>query len=345
MTPIASSCEGQRNAAVEHDGGSGASLEREDMDRGPTPIRRVRFGEIEVDLLERELRRQGLRVRLTERTFQVLCLLLESPGQLVRREDFQQRIWPAATNVNFDANLNTALTTLRRALGDSPANPVFIKTVPRQGYRFIAPVTPIEDENLAPLPIVDPRPGATAKRANKSVAGLEMRNSARRLAPLLGLALTVAGAMSWLAHSSWQGHSAEARIAPKVAILVTPFENLSADSGQGYMSDGLTDEIITRLGQGSPERLRVVAPSTAAQYRGVKKSIKQIALEQHVSYILEGTCQRQGRHVHITAQLYKTSDQSSLWAEAYDRDADDLIEVQIDVANRIAQSLSPLLLP
>lgn len=86
-----------------------------------------------------------------------------------------------AMNVAFDASLNTALATLRRALGDSPANPVFIKTVPRQGYRFIAPVTPIEDENLAPLPIVDPRPGATAKRANKSVAGLEMRNSARRL--------------------------------------------------------------------------------------------------------------------------------------------------------------------
>lgn len=315
------------------------------MDRGPTPIRRVRFGEIEVDLLGRELRRQGLRVRLTERPFQVLCLLLESAGQVVRREDFQQRIWPAAMNVAFDASLNTALTTLRRALGDSPANPVFIKTVPRQGYRFIAPVIPIEDENLAPLSIVDPRAAATGKRANKTVAGLELRNSARRLAPLLGLALTVAGAMSWLAHSSWLGRSAEARIVPKVAILVMPFENLSADPGQDYLSDSLTDEIITRLGRGSPERLKVVAPSTAVQYRGVKKPIEQIALEQHVSYIFEGTFQRQGRHVHITAQLYKTSDQSSLWAEAYDRDADDLIEVQSDVANRIVQSLSPLLLP
>ena len=74
------------------------------MDRGPTPTRRVRFGEIEVDLLERELRRQGLKVQLDERPFQVLCLLLESAGQVVRREDFQLRIWPAATNVNFDAN-------------------------------------------------------------------------------------------------------------------------------------------------------------------------------------------------------------------------------------------------
>lgn len=315
------------------------------MDREPTPNRRVRFGEIKVDLLERELRRQGLKVRLNERPFQVLCLLLESAGQVVRREDFQQRIWPAATNVDFDANLNTALTTLRRTLGDSPANPVFIKTVPRQGYRFIAPVTPIEDANLAPLPIVGARLAATAKQSNKTVAGLEMRTSAPRLAVVLSLTLIVAGATSWLAYGSRLGPSTEARIARKVAILVMPFENLSADSGQGYLSDGMTDEIITRLGRGSPERLKVVAHSTAVQYRGAKKSIEQIALEQHVSYILEGTFQRQGRHVHITAQLYKTSDQSSLWAEAYDRDADDLIEIQSDVANRIAQSLSPLLLP
>jgi len=315
------------------------------MDRGPTPTRRVRFGEIEVDLLERELRRQGLKVQLDERPFQVLCLLLESAGQVVRREDFQLRIWPAATNVNFDANLNTALTTLRRALGDSAANPVFIKTVPRQGYRFIAPVIPIEDANPEALPIVDARQAATAKQSNWTVGGLGMRTSARRLAVILSLTLMVAGATSWLAFGWRLGPSAEARIAPKVAILIMPFENLSVDSGQDYLSDGMTDEIITRLGQGSPERLRVVAPSTAAQYRGVKKSIKQIALEQHVAYILEGTFQRQGRHVHITAQLYKTSDQSSLWAEAYDRDADDLIEIQSGVANRIAQSLSPLLLP
>lgn len=315
------------------------------MDRGPAPIRRVRFGEIEVDLLERELRRQGLKVRLNERPFQVLCLLLESAGQIVRREDFQQRIWPAAMNVDFDANLNTALTTLRRALGDSAANPVFIKTVPRQGYRFIAPVIPIEDANLAPPPIVDARLAATAKQANKTVVGRKMWTSAKRLALVLSLALMVAGATSWLAYGSWLGRSTETTIAPKVAILVMPFENLSADSGQDNLSDGMTNEIITRLGRGSPERLKVVAPSIAVQYRGVKKSIEQIALEQHVSYILEGTIQRQGGHVHITAQLYKASDQSSLWAEAYDRDAEDLIEIQSGVAGRIAQSLSPLLLP
>jgi DNA-binding winged helix-turn-helix (wHTH) protein len=116
------------------------------MERSAKPIRRVRFGEFEVDFRERCLYRQGLKIKINERPLQVLSVLVGRPGEIVLRDEFQQTIWPSDANVDFNANLNTALTTLRRALRDSPRNPVFIKTVPRHGYQFIAPVIWIEDD-------------------------------------------------------------------------------------------------------------------------------------------------------------------------------------------------------
>jgi len=100
------------------------------MESAAQQIRRYRFGAFEVDLLEGELRRQGLKVKLNEKPFKVLALLLERAGHLVTREDLRQRLWAADTYVDFDANLNTALSTLRHALADSSENPVFIETVP-----------------------------------------------------------------------------------------------------------------------------------------------------------------------------------------------------------------------
>ncbi|MGC2720512.1 MAG: transcriptional regulator, partial [Candidatus Acidiferrales bacterium] len=108
----------------------------------PHPDPRMRFGAFEVNLDERDLRRDGAKIKLNEKPFQVLAVLLERAGRVVRRDEIRSRLWPADTYVDFDANLNTALSTLRHALGDSAENPVFIQTVPRQGYRFIAPVVP-----------------------------------------------------------------------------------------------------------------------------------------------------------------------------------------------------------
>src|SRR5271166_1754219 len=98
------------------------------------------FGTFEVDLRLRELRKQGLKVKLQDKPLMVLALLLEQAGEIVTREDLRRRLWPSDTFVDFDANLNTTLNKLRRALGDSADNPRFIETLPRHGYRFIAPV-------------------------------------------------------------------------------------------------------------------------------------------------------------------------------------------------------------
>ena len=304
--------------------------------------RHLRFGAFEVDVVQRELRRQGLKVKLNEKPFQVSHVLLERAGDVVRREDLRQRLWSADTYVDFDANLNTALSNLRRALGDSTENPVFIETVPRQGYRFIAPVSKIDGTSHVAADLDSETSRAQERQAIGSRVQRNQFPAFVSAAVLFSLLL----ALGTFAYFHWWSRSAQANATPrKVIILVTPFENLSGDPSQNYLSDGLTDEMITRLGQSSPEHLGVIARSTAMEYQGKRKSLDKIVREQRVDYILEGTFQRQDDRVRITAQLYKASDLSSVWAEQYERDATDLLAIQSDVAYRITQSLSLKLLP
>ena len=315
------------------------------MDSELEPVMGVRFGEFEVNFRERELRRQGLKVKINERPFQVLSLLVERAGQVVSREEFQQRVWPTATNVDFGANLNTAITTLRRALNDSFGNPVFIKTVPRQGYRFIAPVIPISGGDCGHSPIPGLSVTAPSNQANEDTARQPSGTSTQRFAAILSLLLIIAGAASWHVYARRSGRSAETKTSPRrIVILVMPFENLSVNSSRSKLSDSMIYEIITRLEQGSSGRLHAIAPSSAMQHNGAQTSIDQIAREENVSYILEGAYQCHEGRVRITAQLYRAADRSSVWAETYERNSDDLVAAQIDVASRIARSLSPKVL-
>src|SRR5262250_2584313 len=102
----------------------------------------LRFGTFEADLRTRELRKGGVRIKLHGQPFEVLALLLERPGSVVPREELRKRLWPTDTFVDFDHGVNTAINRLREALGDSAENPRFVETIPRRGYRFIAPVEP-----------------------------------------------------------------------------------------------------------------------------------------------------------------------------------------------------------
>src|SRR5579863_7324345 len=116
------------------------------------------FGVFEADLRAAELRKHGIRIKLQEQPFQILSLLLEHPGEVVTREELRQKLWPAHTFVDFDRSLNKAMTKLRSALGDSAENPRYVETIPRHGYRFLAPVHhPREGAEMAVAALV-PRP-------------------------------------------------------------------------------------------------------------------------------------------------------------------------------------------
>jgi TolB-like protein/DNA-binding winged helix-turn-helix (wHTH) protein len=306
------------------------------------PPQQYRFGTFDIDLAEGELLRQGVRIKLNEKPFQVLCVLLERAGRLVTREDLRQRLWTADTFVDFDANLNTALSTLRHTLGDSAENPSFIETVPRQGYRFITPVIATtkdgrENGNVLSLPAPEtmpavPNPLSEDERTGKDKSTL----FGTVLVAVIVFLFLIVGA-GWVSYAHWIRRPAAVR---KLTILVTPFENLSGDPAQEYLGDGLTDEMITRLGQLAPSRLNVMARSTSMRYKHAQKSLDQIARECQADYILEGSMRRQGDRVRITVQLFKANEQGSLWTEAYDRDARDILIIQEDVADRIVHSLS-----
>jgi len=314
-------------------------------DAGDEPTQ-YRFGSFEIDLIEGELRRQGTRIKLNDKPFRLLCVLLARAGRLVTREDLRQCLWSVDTYVDFDANLNTALSTLRHTLGDSSESPVFIETVPRQGYRFIAPVTTSQRaENDFPSPSTagEPDVGGHGDLPIEALAPIHSRRRiSKKALAVVALFVVVASVIAWVAHRRWAWHP---QATGKLTILVTPFENLSGDANQDYLSDGLTDEMITRLGQVSPRRVSVIARSTAMQYKHTKKSVDEIANECRPDYILEGSVRRQDGWVRITAQLFKVGVSGSVWTQAYDRDAKDLLVIQQDVADRIAHSLSLEVLP
>lgn len=244
------------------------------MTAGPSP-RLFRFGLFEADLENARLTRQGVRIRLQDQPFRILAMLLEHPGQIVTREDLRRELWPAGTYVSFDPSLNMALTRLRTALGDDADNPRFIETVPKRGYRFIAPVK-VEG---SPLPAgANPPPVVTAVEPSLTpadrVAGARphgFRIASRPWLPVLGaVGLVVALAASlWLhkrvtfAPASAEGKPAHAGPLRR-SVAVLSFQNASGRPGDGWLSTALAEMLRTELGAGG--MLRVVPGEDVAQF-------------------------------------------------------------------------------
>jgi TolB-like protein/DNA-binding winged helix-turn-helix (wHTH) protein/tetratricopeptide (TPR) repeat protein len=302
---------------------------------------KARFEDFEVDIRSAEVRQNGHRIKLQEKSFQILALLLERAGDIVTREELKQRLWPMDPLIHFEDNLNTNLNRLRRALGDSANEQKFIRTIPRQGYRFCPPVTWIDGNGSASA--VPSEPSASFAGNNGTAKTLPQHTPGFPAHPWFGLTLAFAVvlALGGFAYHEWLRHSAEASNGPhRDTILVTPFEDLSGDPSQQYLSDGLTAEMIARLGSISPQHLSAIARSTAMQYKGAHKPAEEMARETHADYVLEGSFQRQGDRVRITSELFRASDRGIVWTKDYDRKAEDLLTVQREVADGIAESLS-----
>jgi TolB-like protein/DNA-binding winged helix-turn-helix (wHTH) protein/tetratricopeptide (TPR) repeat protein len=290
-------------------------------------VHRVRTGLFEIDLRSGEVHKTGRRVPLQEQPFRVLAMLLERPGEVVTREELQSRLWPAHTYVGFDEGLNTAIRKLRVAFDDSADNPRFIETLPRRGYRFVAPVhdavAPVS--SLPPsIPVTDvatPRPGPGHRKL--------------RVAAVTVAVLLLVARVAYLRHSK----SSTATTPKRVMLAVLPFQNMSNDPQQEYFSDGLTEETITDLGQLSPEHLGVIARTSAMAYKHSNKTISQIGRELGVDYILEGSIRREGGEARVSAQLVRVSDQTHLWAQSYQRRLHDLLQIENELGTAIARQV------
>ncbi|HMV49804.1 MAG TPA: winged helix-turn-helix domain-containing protein [Blastocatellia bacterium] len=288
----------------------------------------LRFGEFELRLQSEELYRNGAPVKLPPQPFKVLALLLANAGQLVTREELRQAVWGEDTFVDFDKGLNFCIKQIRESLGDNAQTPLYIETLPRRGYRFIAPV-----ERAAETAVPE---NAAVEIESKSLVAANSSPKRRRLF----LSLIVA-AMLALTFYAWRQRAVgPVKPAGKVMLAVLPFENLNADAEQDYFSDGLTEEMITQLGRLRPRQLGVIARTTALTYKKTKKDIRQIAQELGVGYVLEGSVRRETGRVRITTQLIQAGDQTHLWAETFDRNEGDLLQIQSEVAARVARSLA-----
>jgi TolB-like protein/DNA-binding winged helix-turn-helix (wHTH) protein/Flp pilus assembly protein TadD len=277
----------------------------------------------EVDLGTGELRKSGRRIRIQEQPFQVLAALLERPGEIVNRDELQKKLWPADTFVDFETGLNRCIKKIREALDDSAETPRFVETIPRRGYRFIAPVSPV----IAGVPsdstpsTVEPEIPEPAKQATRPATRL-----------LAGAAIVLAlGTIIGVTANHWLGGPKRPQIK---TVAVLPLENLSGDPNDEYFAYGMTDELITQLAKLGP--ISVISRTSVMQYRHTRKPLSVIAKELHVDAVVEGTVTRSREQVRVTAQLIDANSDRHLWAEEYERPLRDVLTLQSEVAKGIA---------
>src|SRR6202140_2271866 len=297
---------------------------------------RLRFGVFELDRHAGELRKHGLRVRLQEQPFHILAMLLEHPGEVVTREELQKKLWPADTFVDFDHGLNKAISKIREALGDSAESPPFVETVARRGYRFLAEVRPadaasVRSPELATQLHPEPGSGDRADLTGKSA-------KPKQLLPSLGWKISAFVVFLLTASlAAWKLHSGNRPPIVIRSLAVLPLESLSNDASQDYFADGMTDELISGLGQISA--LRVISRPSVMAYKHVRKPLPQIARELNVDAVVEGTVLRSGDQVRITAQLIEASSDKHLWSQSYQGELRDTLALQNQVARAIADQI------
>ena len=304
----------------------------------PSPPRVVRFGVFEVDLTAGEVRKAGMRQKLTGQPFQVLQALLERPQEIVTREELRQRLWPDNTFVDYELALKKAVNRLREVLGDSADSPHFIETIPRRGYRFLGGIT----RPSIPWEVGDQRPAALEASTPISTA----RNRAGFLRKLIAGSALLAIAGTLIGFNAGKLRTrifATSRSTQIHSIAVLPFKNLSNNPEQEYFVDGMTDELITDLAKIG--QLRVISRTSVMPYKGVGKSLGAIAGELNVDAIVEGTVLRSGNRVRVTAQLLGASPERHLWADSYQGDLADGLSLQDQVARSIAREVRVSLTP
>jgi TolB-like protein/DNA-binding winged helix-turn-helix (wHTH) protein len=314
----------------------------------------IRFGVFELDLRASELRKKGVKVKLQDQPCQILAMLLEHPGEIVSREDLRNRLWQRDTFVDFDHSLNTAIMRLREVLGDSSENPIFIETLSRRGYRFIAPVEEIAAANglIERLPgphsaphfavsetaTVAPQDEQSANRAPHYV-----QISTRALAGAALLTATIALVSLLILRYIRKPSVSSANSEQIKSLVVLPLEDLSGEKNQDYFADGMTDELIASLAK--IRQLRVTSRTSAMAYKGTHKPLSEIARDLHVDAVVEGTVLRAGNRVRITAELVQVSTDRHLWAETYESELGNVLTLQSQVASAIVNEIRINLTP
>ncbi len=290
---------------------------------------KLRFRDYQLDPDGFELSRVGHRLRLERKPLELLILLAQNQGQLVKREEIIEKIWGKDFFFDAENGINNAVRKIRSALNDNAEHPLFVETSLGKGYRFIAPV----ELELEPA-------GSTAPERSVIPQGPKFSRSRRALVAALGVTALIATVFAFNI-TGIRSRILPRGVPPIHSIAVLPLQNLSGDPNQEYFADGMTDALITELAQIS--FLRVISRTSAMHYKGSHQLLSEIAKELNVDAVVEGSVIRSGNHVRITAQLVEARSDRHLWAKAYDRDIREVVSLQQDVADSIVSEIQPKL--
>jgi TolB-like protein/DNA-binding winged helix-turn-helix (wHTH) protein/Tfp pilus assembly protein PilF len=311
------------------------------------PFAVYRFGEFSLDCGKFELSRNGRRLRIERKPLELLILLVSQHGRVVTRDEIASRLWEQEVFVDIEHGINTAIRKIRQTLGDSSDLPVYIQTVSRSGYRFIATVSEFVPEVAQPTQAPEVPVELPHKPEVSSAPPIPPGVHSRRrywMAAALGACVVVGFlALTVGPHPLASRFLHRDRRTAIGSIAVLPLQNLSGDPGQEYFADGMTDELITELAR--IPNLRVVSRTSVMASKGSHRALPDIARQLGVDAIVEGSIVRSGDRIRITAQLIDARTDRHLWAQSFEGAATDVLSLQDSVAEQIATEARLVLAP
>ncbi|HJY42141.1 MAG TPA: winged helix-turn-helix domain-containing protein [Steroidobacteraceae bacterium] len=271
------------------------------------PPKTLRIGDWLANPMSGELSRGEERVRLEARTMRLLLCLAERPGEVVSIDTLLSQVWSGV--VVTPDSVYQAVAGLRRLLGDDAKQPAYIVTVPRLGYRLVAPVETQVDTPAVP---------STARAKSRMYAAIAA-------AVVLGV-----GSLTY--------YFVSARETPDpTTVAVLPFLDLTDSMNEEPFADGMTEELIHKLSQ--VPGLRVPAPTASFYFKGKQLPLPEIAKSLRVAYVLDGSVRKSGETLRVAARLVRADDGYVVWSENYDRPLDDKLRVQDDIAGEVTSAL------
>jgi TolB-like protein/DNA-binding winged helix-turn-helix (wHTH) protein/Tfp pilus assembly protein PilF len=283
------------------------------------------FGPFRIDSVERLLFRGQDVIPLTPKAVDTLLALVSNRGRVLEKEELIKLIWP--DSFVEEGGLARNISVLRRVFEDGSGEVQYIETIPKRGYRFVAPVTEAGPtaQAVVALPVPVPEP----MRAEHKLA--------RRTVWITGGIIALAITLAWFSYT-W--HPGPRRIN---SLVVLPLHNPSNDPAQEYFTEGMTEELINTLAK--IEALRVISRTSAMTYKAGNKPLPQIAKELNVDAVVEGSVLQSGGRVRITVQLFEAKTEKQLWAQSYDQALRDVLTLQAEVASAIANEIQVKLTP
>ena len=283
---------------------------------------RFRFGLFEFDVSSGELRREGALVRFQSQPAQMLGALLEHAGQVVSREELRLAVWREDTFVDFERGLNFCIAQIRAALNDNAAEPRFIRTIPKRGYQFIAPVARVGESEPAESSVNRPMASVSSKRIAAVV-----------IACILLTAL-LAG-----------GYALKVRMQPSPIVAVLRFDNETGNPEMTRFSDAVSDLLVAELTTRADGHYRVIGNASILRLPRDQRDLNAVASSLGASYVILGQVQSSGDHTRILAHLIHLPEQTHVWVARIEQSRDDPLSLESQIAQTVASQFSPRIRP